>query len=284
MSGFRLFRSGMEVGDTTRAISDRVSETEFGNQEFLFVNLMTAHTPHHPPQPFRTIDDEVNFQIGDSFAESIDDPDRNRRAYDDSVAYLAWVYRRIFAELREDFDFVFTLSDHGEHLGEHGLWNHGYGLHPELVQVPLVISGDVDHGDRRDVVSLLDVPQTLAGLADIDFESRGRNLLSATDSRDRLVEYHGFLPWHREQFERKGVGKVYDELDDPLRGVVTASNRYCYQTHHHGLRSFTDHIRIDDRSRLESMVDSIPERTIQPEDDGEVSDDVKARLRELGYA
>lgn len=285
VNGLRLFRSGMKVGDTTPAIRDRLAETEFGDREFLFMNLMTAHTPHRPPQPFRTTDDEVNFQIGDAFAGTAGDHDTNRRAYDDSAAYLAWIYRDIFSELVDEFDYVVTLSDHGELLGEHDLWNHGYGLYPELVRVPLVISGsDLESSSRQDVTSLLDVPQTLATLAGVEFESRGRDLFSATAPRTRLVEYQGFLPWHREQFERKGVGEVYDELDGSLRGMVTASNRYCYQTHRDGLRSTTDSLRLDDRSRLESMVDEIPERTTRPEHGDDVSDEIKDRLRELGYA
>lgn len=59
VNGIRLFRSGMEVGDTTQFIRDRLAEVEFGDREFLFVNLMTAHTPHHPPRPFRTTDDAL---------------------------------------------------------------------------------------------------------------------------------------------------------------------------------------------------------------------------------
>src|SRR5699024_1331118 len=105
MSGFRQFRDGTVTTDTTRAIRDRIGETEFGDREFLFVNLMTAHTPHHPPKPFRTTNQEIGFTIGDGFAGTIDDPDRNRRAYDDSVAYLAWMYRSIFAELADTFDY-----------------------------------------------------------------------------------------------------------------------------------------------------------------------------------
>ena len=40
-----------------------------------------------------------------------------------------------------EFDIVVTCADHGELLGEHDLWGHGFGLYPELLRVPLVVSG-----------------------------------------------------------------------------------------------------------------------------------------------
>jgi arylsulfatase len=283
LNGFRLYRAGMRLEGTTQDVLDRTRWTEFGDDEFLFVNLMTAHTPHHPPQPFRTFDERVNFQIGDAFAGAIENPDRNRRAYDDSAAYLSATYQKIFDELSKDFDYIVTLSDHGELLGEYGLWNHGYGLHPELVRVPLVISGDdISSGDRFAAASLIDVSQTIAELVGIDFESRGRDLLNTTASEDRLVEYHGFLPWHREQFERKGVEEHYDELDSPLSGLVTPSNRYFYERHGEGLCSPTGDLQTGDRTRLQSASTEIPERFAEETD--EVSGFVKERLQDMGYA
>ena len=63
--------------------------------------------------------------------------------YDDSIAYLD---RRLGLLLQElgrrgvlDDTLVIVASDHGEHLGDHGLFFHGCSLYRQLVQVPLVI-------------------------------------------------------------------------------------------------------------------------------------------------
>jgi len=266
------------------SVLERLRRTTPSEPEFLLINLMEAHTPHRPPKPFRTFEESVDFKIGDAFAGVIDNPDRNRRAYDDSCAHLSAIYRKIFSTLQDRYDYVVTLSDHGELLGEHGLWNHGYGLYPELARVPLVLTGNgIESGVREDVISLLDVPQTIAGITDVDFESRGRDLLSEADPVDRLVEYHGLLPWHRDQFERKGVGQVYDEYDTSLDGIVTAENEYVYRTHDDGVVAREGTLDDEHRSRLNDLRSNVPVRSVSSEAE-EVSNEVKSRLEDLGYA
>ena len=271
------------------AVLRRLRGTAFGDREFLLVNLMDAHTPHHPPKPYRSIDENVDFKIGDAFADSIDQPDRNRRAYDDSAAYLSSVYQEIYAQLQLDFDVIVTLSDHGELLGEHGMWNHGYGLYPELVRVPLTIwTGGAfrnvfSRSTRTDVVSVLDIPQTVAGLADIEFSSRGANLCEDDGPKNRLVEYHGFLPWHRDQLKRKGVGDLYEKYDPPLNGLVSASGDYVYQTHDDGFVSTSGDRSDEAIEKLDDMVSALPKRSVT-EDDEQISSEIRERLEDLGYA
>ena len=52
---------------------------------------------------------------------------------------------------------VVLVSDHGEHLGEHGLYDHRWSLHEPLVHVPLVISwpGHISAGREARPVSTL---------------------------------------------------------------------------------------------------------------------------------
>ena len=40
-------------------------------------------------------------------------------------------YKEIFSALEEDFDYIITVLDHSELLGEyHGMWNHVDGIYP----------------------------------------------------------------------------------------------------------------------------------------------------------
>ncbi|MFC7081415.1 sulfatase-like hydrolase/transferase [Halorussus caseinilyticus] len=292
--GYREFRRSVADGGT-RALHDRLRATDFGDRELLVVNLMEAHSPWEPPEPYRTVAETMDVTIGEAFAGEVSDPDRIRRAYRDSVRYLADAYADLFADLRERFDYVVTLSDHGELLGERGLWNHGYGLAPELTRVPLVVSGEgLPDETRDDPASLLDVHRTVAALAGVEVESRGRDLLSDDAARDRLVEFHGFLPWHRDQFRREGVEDVFDARDSPLDGIVTAGGGYAHETH-----DAADETRATgpndgavrvargdpDRptARLASLRESVARREVS-DAPTEVSDDVRDRLEELGYA
>jgi arylsulfatase len=281
--GYYLYRNAATDGGAGQ-ILQRLERTEFDDEEFLLVNLMETHAPHHPPEPFRSLDEPVRYTIGDAFAGLVDDPDRNRLAYDDSAAYLSSIYRDIFTELRSSFDYVVTVADHGELLGEQGMWSHGYGLYPELVRVPLVVTGEgIDEGETEDAVSLLDIPQTIADLTGVGFDSRGRSVLDDSRPVDRLVEYHGFLPWHRDQLERKGAGDAYEAYDDPLYGLVTASGEYVYQTHDDGLRSPDGPVTDDLEARLDALVSDVPVRETAPDSD-DVSSEVREQLENLGYA
>jgi len=115
-----------------------VRSTDFDTKEFLYLNLMEAHTPYDPPEAYRT----TGLTHGGGLEETITDSEKIdaepvRQAYDDCVRYLSDVYKEIFAELSEAFDYIVTCSDHGELLGEHGGWAHGYGLYPQLTNIPL---------------------------------------------------------------------------------------------------------------------------------------------------
>jgi len=268
-------------------MAERIRETDFGDREFLVVNFVDAHTPYYPPIPYRTTDDPVKVLDTDAFAGAVGDDERIRQAYDDAVRYLSDIYREIYADLLDAFDRVITLSDHGELLGEHGLWNHSYGLYPELTHVPLVLDGvDVEAGTTDRPVSLLDVHRTIADLTGVDVDSRGQSLLDAETQSDRLVEYHGLLPWHRERFDDLGLSaERYDRLDSALCGFVAPNGYYGYHTHDEGFRSVgtspTD--VADPEAHLADLVATIPRRSVDPDAETTPSPAVRARLEELGY-
>ena len=63
--------------------------------------------------------------------------------YDDSIFYLDRHLEVLLDELSRrgvlDDTLVIVASDHGEHLGDHGLFFHGCSLYRQVVGVPLVI-------------------------------------------------------------------------------------------------------------------------------------------------
>ena len=68
---------------------------------------------------------------------------------------------------------VAVTSDHGEYLGEHGLWEHGKTVFTEVVDVPLVIAapGRLPKGTRVSTpVQMQDLHDTLLALANIPGE------------------------------------------------------------------------------------------------------------------
>lgn len=277
--GYRHFmRSPADGG--TKAITKRVKTTDFGDHEFLFINLMETHTPYHSQT-----DGSITVDVGDAFAGTVDNPNEIEAAYATSVDYLAETYRDLYALLENDFDYIITLSDHGELLGEDGMWNHGYGLYPELIHVPLVIDGPgLNTETYSDPVSLLDVHRTITALGGTDADSRGQDLFNEPVACDRLTEYHGFLPYHREQFERKGVrAGLYEERDTELNGIVVAEGGYAYETHTDGLQNPDGTERDELQTRLHSLTDSLDRRSVRASKT-DIDESLREQLEDLGYA
>lgn len=279
--GFGLHRTPSWDGGA-RAVRRRLEAMDVGESEFLFVNLMDAHTPYHPPPGSA---DPVTVVIADALAGEVTDPETIRAAYRSSIEHLSAVYRDIFAELEAAYDYVVTVSDHGELLGEHGLWNHSVSLHTELVHVPLVVSGpDVEPGQYDAVVDLLDVHRTVANLAGVDVDSRGRELFGPLEPVPHLIQSHGLLPFHRGQFERTGTPiSKFERWQTPLNGFVAEEGSYCYEPAPGEFRVIGPKDETAARRRLDDLVAELDIRDVA-DDDVDVSADVKRRLEELGYA
>jgi arylsulfatase len=283
----RSLRHGYRLKTTqltsVRAMNSRVRNTAFGDREFLLISLMDTHAPYYPPKAYRPTDRHVMPTLYDGMTGDINDPKLVRRTYDGCARHLSDEYRKLVAELREDFEYVVTLADHGEHLGEDGLWTHAYGLRPELTHVPLVISGDrIPSQTIDDTVSVIDVHRTIADLTGIDVPSRGEHLLDGMSGRDRLVEYHGLAAKRREEFENLGIGEKFEPMDRPLDAIASADG-YAYETHDEGLVVSGSWSRNEARRRLDDLVDSIDRTEVTPEDT-HVSDTIQQRLEALGYA
>lgn len=271
---------------------------------FLFANLMEAHQPYRPPASYRSAD---AYDLGPAFettlrnrfddpdealAEGVDrehagpDPERARAAYEDCVRYLSDVYRDAFEALSARFDYVVTLGDHGELFGEHGVWEHGYGLYPEVTNVPLVVTGPDFSDERVDApVSLLDVYHTVLALADgTDPDRRGRDLRAADDERGAtyLTEYNGIASMRREALRERGYAPdAIDVVDVEYRGLV-ADGYYGFQSDEGWTETGAAPFE-DPREELAARREAVPDNR---DGDGATSVDpaIRERLEELGYA
>lgn len=155
---------------------------------FAFINYFDAHEPYLPDAPYDTLFgpepiDRDLWHVGDllranegrrpdSWLEQPEDPWKDLRAYEGAVAQLDAAIGRLFDALTErgalDNTIVVVTSDHGEQLGEHGLFYHWNSLYMSLIHVPLILY----HPDRlpagrrvSGAVSLADLPATLLDMA-----------------------------------------------------------------------------------------------------------------------
>jgi arylsulfatase A-like enzyme len=93
-----------------------------------------------------------------------------RDVYDASLWDLDRATAALFDDLSArgilDDTVVVLLSDHGEHLGEHGMFEHRWSIREPIVGVPLVVRwpGHVPPGRRAEPVSTASLVTTLAAL------------------------------------------------------------------------------------------------------------------------
>jgi choline-sulfatase len=113
--------------------------------------------------------------------------DARRALYDGEVANndasLPALVERLEALGLLDRTAIVMVSDHGEHLGEHGLWDHVPPSYLQVIHVPFLVRmppGWARTGVVDEPVQLLDLMPTLLDLAGVDagrLPMQGRSLM-----------------------------------------------------------------------------------------------------------
>ena len=148
---------------------------------FMFMNFMDCHLPYrlsadrllHFVEPERL--EQVQRLPMDPFGamagkhtyapEEVEDL---KAMYDGALRYLDGVVGALDQHLaslgRQEDTLLIITSDHGESFGEHGLFDHQYGLYEPLVRVPLVVRGpDLDRGRAESgLAQLVDIFPSIA--------------------------------------------------------------------------------------------------------------------------
>jgi choline-sulfatase len=146
----------------------------------------------------------------------------NRRAYYGMVTYFDDKVGQIIDELERmnlmDNTIIVVTSDHGEMLGEHGMWFKRTYYDP-AAKVPLVISSpnQLPTGKKvNKVVSLVDLAATIMEIADVPnydewiSELDGDSFVKLLEGNDEdwkdeaVIEYYGEGPIHPMVALRKG--------------------------------------------------------------------------------
>jgi len=170
------------------------------------------------------------FLNGDFFIDSLSDPESGVLPRPVYFGCAEWVDSEIGRLLetvashdRENTVVTFT-SDHGHHLGAHGLDSKWATAYEETVNVPLVFRypDGLPAGELRgSVASHVDLRSTLVDLAglDADLDVDGRSMRPLLEEGERyrdgaLIEYHAF-----------GKGRTGDDGFLPYRALVTEQDK-----------------------------------------------------------
>ncbi|MCG9128757.1 sulfatase-like hydrolase/transferase [Candidatus Poribacteria bacterium] len=181
---------------------------------------------------------------------------------------------------RENTIIIFT-SDHGEMLGDHGIYLKGPYFYEPAIRVPLIISGPnmLNNGQHSDeLVELVDLAPTLMEAAKLKPYKgmQGKSLypiLTGTNTLnshrdDVYCEYYNAMGWHREPTANATMvrnkkykivaahgtnsGELYDLEDDPKE-----TNNLWKKSEYQDVKLTMQDRLID---RMAWTVDPLPER------------------------
>ena len=183
----------------------------------------------------------------DKFPLDPQETEQARRAYYAMVSYADSLVGRLMSELKRlAFDntlLVFT-SDHGEMLGEHGMW-FKRTFYDGATKVPLVFCGNgFEAALKNEVVSLVDLTATLLDLADAPDKEAWLNDLDGDSFRPLLT---GTAAW-----KNLAISEYYAEgTVQPMS--MLRKGRYKYvSVHEHAPLLFdleTDPLELTDLAR-----------------------------------
>jgi len=158
-----------------------------GQKRFVsMVHYYSTHTPYDPPARFRDqyVDPAYDGPISAFYAKhrqaieegavpSSADEEQIRNLYYAGVTQADAMIGQVLDELRRqkvlDQTLVIVTADHGEELGDHGLWEHNF-MYQTNLRVPLILSlpGVLPAGERVDsIVETVDLVPTICDLMSI---------------------------------------------------------------------------------------------------------------------
>ena len=208
---------GKDVGPlAAEALADFLRDRQDGRPFFAFVNLMEAHTRRTPTRSSREAIGltPAEIALGLKTNADFDQLKRANRAevtytdaeieamrgvYDATLRDLDDATAAVFAALaaagHADDTVIVLVSDHGDQIGEGGLYGHNWSVSEALVHVPLVIRApDLPPGRRDAPVSTADVFGTIAALAGAPVPGASTLLAPRSPVVTQLTAPHGVRP------------------------------------------------------------------------------------------
>lgn len=174
--------AGMNASTKTPRVIEKAENFVENNREddfFLFLNFMDAHLPYFPPEEYREkhapdVDPKEICQEAHNHHGGTDEADfeASSKLYDAEIDFLDDQLGKLFEffeeeNLAEDTVFV-VVADHGENLGEDGMFGHQFSVSEQLVSVPMMIKApglDKDEvKEQLELRQLYSIIPKLAGL------------------------------------------------------------------------------------------------------------------------
>lgn len=271
-----------------------------------FVHLNVAHWPYHPPAPdHKAFSDRSLLELSwnflqqrrlyerrteiymDQFRVSDRVVEGMRELYRGCVHYCDRLVGQLFDSLSnnclEEQTIVIVFGDHGDNIGDEGLFGHHFSVADSVVRVPLLIfdpTGQLEPDEISTPVQLTDIYPTLLNICRVEHpETRSFSLVDE-EYRDAAYVYYSTPPSFIDRIEGSCRGQlpeteryaVWKSPTDRLTWLPNSNN-----VSQNGNNSDSDALLDQLRSHKDSLV-SVP-----PRRDSSLSEDIQKNLKQMGY-
>jgi arylsulfatase A-like enzyme len=267
---------------------------------FLFLNYMDTHTPYQPPRPFdRSFLDKKFpqlYRLTQYVLRLLGKHDKNLwdayllSQYDGEVAYLDNQLGELFSQLKAmgiyDSSLIVVTSDHGELLGEHGLYEHHANMYEGVLKVPLIIKYPFSKrvGREKGLINLTDVFAAVLSICDLPMPDSIPGKLPGVTSSAVAELYSFALGEHRVLYD--GSYK-YMEYRDVTKKVQMEAELYDLMKDPHERDNVLEHypevssamaMKLQEWEKVHAAREITPQKDTAP-----LSRELQENLEALGY-
>ncbi|CAG7609727.1 Choline-sulfatase [Paenibacillus solanacearum] len=211
-----------------------------------FVGTLGPHDPYFVPKPYLDMYDVNDIKLPDNFGDLMNDkpnlyrrtrdrfdqltPEEHKEAIRHYLAFCSYedaLFGKLVEALKDTGEYDNTLivyiSDHGDYMGEHGLWTKGLPCFKPAYHIPAVVRwpgmvrnpGSVSH----EFVSITDFAPTFLEAAGLETDRRmtGRSLLP-------ILRNDKPQDWRDALFTQSNGNELYGIQ----RSVMTREWKYVY--------------------------------------------------------
>jgi len=281
------------AGHINRQVFDWLEKVE--NPFFLWVHYMDVHGPYLPEVGFGATQ---RLRAGYLWRKALSEPEKISskekrfltKTYAQKVKDMDSHLSLLLQRIQRDNTLIVITADHGDLLGEHGLYGHPLELYEELLHVPLIISLPPDsdttpHRIQNCVQSIDIVPtildllgmtdrshfhgDTLVHLIKGDLDNESDRYIISEVSRSHLTVRK--WPWKAIFNFSDNLKELYDIDNDAAEQIDRASQEVAILNEFEQIAlSHIDKYRLDHEEGTEEAGVTDDER-------------IKAQLKALGY-
>lgn len=273
-------RSEKTVEEVKKYLEDR---SEDGENFFLFANLMEPHEPYIPPKKYMN-KHGVEYTSGiperqtDMFGKDLDFEELEK-IYEASADYTDDLVGEILDSIKDnglDQNTVLcVISDHGQALGEEGLFGHQFNVNEDVINTVMMVNSPEKNRETEERLfelrNLRKLVPHYAGLREKPEEVFSEK---ARGGYEFPEQFDGSIPSEkRDQYFRK------------YRYVKTRKRKTVKTIKENGEEEYmTTNLEsgeeIETTEGMRSEIDSIKD---VEQEKGDVEEEIKDRLEELGY-